>query len=158
MTDRITQIVLTLLVGVGCGLALAAPNAFATDAGPEVAVVDAGPVAAAPAVDVSPPAAPATVAPAPPTPSGVALALQNGQWLVALGGILFFLVAGAKALFKPKKRWAKYALTAGIAGAGVLGAAWWSGAGFSWALIGSAIVTMATAAWTYHAKRDVTGG
>ena len=143
MNDRISQGLIAICVaGV-----LTASIAAAFDA-------DAQPIPADAAAD-----APAELAEAPtvePTASGVVLALQNSQWLVALGGIFLLATGLIRKVWTPKGRWGKYALSAGVAGAGILGAAWWAGAGWSWSLLGAAAVAMATAAWGYQAARDIT--
>lgn len=158
MTDRITSTLLVILAMLACSVAAFAPDAFVKDAGAD----DASAAVSAPTDPPrgTTPATPATATPAEPAPAsvveGVQLALQNGQWFVAIGGILWLIVGAIKRWgWEPSSRWGKYALAAVLAGGTVAGLAAWSGAGFSWALVGSTVVAMATAAWAYHGKRDI---
>lgn len=154
MTDRISAVLLTIVVAGFCLVAISQSYGQTEDATTPPATVEPAPVPG----DVAPPtSADVPGAVAPEEESGRVQALENGHWLVALGGVVLVLVGVARKLLQPKSRWAKLVLAGAIAAAATLGAAWESGAGWSWALIGTAFgAAWAAAGMSEHVK-DVAG-
>lgn len=153
MTDRINAILLTILVAGLCLVAVA--HGQTEDVTTPPASVEPAPAPG----DVGPPTELATAdvpGPVAPTPevSGIVSAMQSGHWLVALGGLVLVLVAGARWALKPKGRLAKLVLAGAIAALTTLGVSWQAGAGWSWALVGTALAAAWTSAGMYDHGRD----
>jgi len=135
MTYRLSQLALAALIGMGLALALAAPDAFARDAG----------VADTPASEAAPDA-PAAVGTSPtpePTIDSVWQRFRGGEILLGLAGAIWLLAGAAIKIGKPKSKWAKRAF-AGVTSAVLAGALMiWGGAPLS----GELLLTMISAAW-----------
>ena len=158
MFGSFEKLCVALLVIGACLFAIGSPGAFGQDE-PDVApaAAETAPAAEAPA---QPPAAePPASAPVAPVPevAGVVQAVQNGHWLVALGGVVMLLVAGARWLLHPKTRTAKLLLAGAVAALTTLGVAWQSGAGLSWSLVGTAFAAAWAAGGMSEHVKDVRG-